>query len=285
MEAAGLALGAAGLLTAFNGCLEALELIDLGKAHARDITLLEQMFDNQHHRLSNWAKTYFPSVDRTSPELYEPDVKQRLLKTLLCISLLFQDRDKLAKRYGAGVGKSCDQRNGEIVAFGSQVRRLGNRVQQRQAATRLSLISSWAVRDRRKFRELVDDVSRFVTDLEMTTQALSKRYDQGRAEEAQDPSVAGESPGVYGNLAEEIGGRIQSPPQTAEGTEDNIERSLKKTPTFPCCSDRNPSRSIRIPACMTKISQTRPWEHKTGTLSVLFVDYGNSCKLTQFTAR
>ncbi|KAK0614423.1 phosphotyrosine protein phosphatase I superfamily [Immersiella caudata] len=277
MEAAGLALGAAGLLTAFNGCLEALELIDLGKAHARDITLLEQMFDNQRHRLLGWAKTYFPSVDRTNPGLYEPDVKQRLLQNLSCISLLFQDRDKLARRYGAGVGQSRD-RNDETVAFRSQVRRLGHRVQQRQAATSLSLISSWAVRDRRKFRELVDDVSRFVTDLEMTTQALSRGHERDSMERGQDPSVtARESPRVCGDIAEEIGDQIQSPPQATENMEAKIDRSLK-TLTFPNSSDTALSRSTRIPICIPEISQTRPWEPKNGTLSILFVDYGNSCR-------
>jgi len=46
MEAAGLALGAAGLLTAFNGSLKALKLIDFKKAYIRDITLRKQMFNN-----------------------------------------------------------------------------------------------------------------------------------------------------------------------------------------------------------------------------------------------
>jgi hypothetical protein len=63
MEPVGLALGAAGLLTAFNSCLDALELIDLGKAHARNVTFLEQLFDNLQYRLVAWAKTNFPSVD------------------------------------------------------------------------------------------------------------------------------------------------------------------------------------------------------------------------------
>jgi len=180
MEPVGLALGAAGLLTAFNSCLEALELIDLGKAHARDATLLEQLFENQQYRLVAWAKTNFPSVYQTNAKLLSDEVKQRLLKNLACITLLFHDRDRLGRLYGLGPNLGIEQ-EGQILAFRSLVQHLGGGVKRRQSTTGLGLITSWAIRDRRKFRALVDDVSRFITDLEMTTQALSSQPDDQRA--------------------------------------------------------------------------------------------------------
>jgi len=134
MEPVGLALGAAGLLTAFNSSLEALELIDLGKAHAKDVTLLEQLFDNQQYRLVAWAKTNFPSIHQTNAKLLSDEVKQRLMKNLACIALLFHDRNRLGRLYGSGPRLEIEQED-QILAFQSRVEHLGSGIRQRQSAT------------------------------------------------------------------------------------------------------------------------------------------------------
>ena len=284
MEPVGLALGAAGLLTAFNSCLEALELIDLGKAHARDAILLEQLFDNQQYRLMAWAKTNFPSVDQTNAKPLSDEVKQRLLKNLACITLLFHDRGRLERLYRPGPSLDTEQ-EGHILAFRSRVQHLGGGVKRRQSATGLGLITSWAVRDRRKFRELVDDVSRFITDLEMTTQALSSQPDVQRAvfDESQY------SRGIkinWTDTPELIGIEIERQTQRHPIALSRIGGDAKKRavgddPRTLVGGAKTPANTLApLPPSIEPSLWASNARAREGVSypSILFADFGNSCK-------
>jgi hypothetical protein len=265
MDPVGAALGAAGLLMAFNSCLEGLELIDIGKSHARDITLLEQLFDNQQYRLLTWAKSCFPSVEDYDPRLREPEIHERLVNNLTCIALLFQDRERLRKRYG--LKESTSAGNGEgtrLLPFQRRFEQFIESLQQRQKAAGLSTVSKWAIRDRRKFRELIDDLSRFIADIESSTQFLDKQHVQRRMVDLEIATLTDDERRLVAEATSEYGDIVS-------GAATEFQTRSSQT-VYEVDKIRSDSMYLNpLPHAETL------FQDEENTISVLFADHGNSC--------
>ncbi|KAM7194444.1 Prion-inhibition and propagation domain containing protein [Naviculisporaceae sp. PSN 640] len=191
MEAAGLALGVAGLAGLFSTCLECYQLVLRGSTMHKDAAILMTKFENQELRLTAWGR----ACGLFGPEEYDarlddPNLSVRLAATLSCIKSLFRDEKELSARYGLRPGPLSSPANaitaaehtaapGELQLGGEEGLRLptnwplGSFFRSKRQRQRFPLLNKahWAITDREKFTELIQHLKDFNDDLEAMTRA------------------------------------------------------------------------------------------------------------------
>ena len=183
MEAAGLALGVAGLAGLFSACLECYQLVQRGVTLHKDAAILMTKFENQELRLTAWGRAcglFGPEM--CDARLDEPELGVRIVATLECIKTLFQDKKDLNRRYGLRLGPPPANaitltgytRASADRALNSPTKwPLGSFFRSKKQRQRFSLLNKaqWAIADREKFAELIQHLKDFNDDLEAMTRA------------------------------------------------------------------------------------------------------------------
>lgn len=190
MEAAGLAVGVAGLAGLFSCCIDTFQLIQKGRSFGRDYKILETKFSNQQLRLRAWGRAC-GLIDGTKfdDRLDGPELKEAVTATLECIKLLLGDAKKLKERYGLRlctpnidaqsnatltINRSAPRRRSELILerTGSLNRFLARRSRSLRESSALRLVTAlWVIDDRTKFGDLVKDLKDLIDDLEDLTRA------------------------------------------------------------------------------------------------------------------
>ncbi|KAK4165499.1 gtp-binding protein rho2 [Cladorrhinum sp. PSN259] len=205
MEAAGLALGVAGLAGLFSSCVSCYQLVQRGARFGKDYKILETKFSNQELRLLTWGQAcgLHSGQDgggggggQYDTRFDNPVLRGRITATLECIRDLFKDEAELRKRFGL---KAVEQVTGlvgsqeEALTVTSRTTSVGVRGFGFSGSTRRrSLLfwrksgssssssgsgvlraAAWAISDRAKFAELVQHLKDFNDDLDALTKPLT----------------------------------------------------------------------------------------------------------------
>lgn len=99
-EVAGLALGVAGLFGLFTSCIDAFELVQLGRTKDRDLLLLHQKLESQKARFVLWGQSMYLDSEKRCL-LRDNNMAYRATeRTMQQADSLFREGTDLAARYG-----------------------------------------------------------------------------------------------------------------------------------------------------------------------------------------
>ncbi|KAG8533583.1 uncharacterized protein KY384_001323 [Bacidia gigantensis] len=183
-EAAGLALGAIGLAGLFSSCLECLNLLETGKGYSRDLSLLCVKYKVEKTRLLIWGESagIFQDQESYNNSLDKVWIKSVVEEILQQLKLLLNDGSVLKSNYGlqkiTGAneqGLEVDRPRGLDDSFESRFQKLSLSLAQTQKRAGTVDKVRWAVKDKRKFTELVDHVRQLVDGLIEITPDLQPR--------------------------------------------------------------------------------------------------------------
>ena len=260
MEAVGLVLGVASLASLFSTCIGCFELVQHGRYLGRDYLLLETKFENLKLRFLTWGRACGLMNHDGSESIFQDEAAQRIERTLLIMLHMFTDAKKLKKRYGL---KSLEEGQHHALMtistppMGSllhwrpvitndlwqRFQEFKKKMDKTRKQTSLTSSVRWAIEDKRKFSELIQDLRDLVSDLEgMTThpeverlqqtmirQELASISDIGTLQNIEDARVA--TFDVVSDAASlrlsQLSERRRLQPQTAEATSSSgVESTL-----------------------------------------------------------
>ncbi|RMJ11812.1 hypothetical protein CDV36_008534 [Fusarium kuroshium] len=178
-EAAGLALGVAGLIGAFKDTIDLFNLLADSRGLGRDYEILEIKFDIQKALLLQWTDRVGLLRERDyDPCLDQVPIQEAIGQILSCIRLLLTDASALKSKYG--LDKTDDQEPvSELTSvpsisawrmrvFNGQYEDFKKRIAQRNDKP-FRTRARWAVRDKQKFEDLVRDLADFIASLDKLT--------------------------------------------------------------------------------------------------------------------
>ncbi|KAK5047089.1 hypothetical protein LTR84_007032 [Exophiala bonariae] len=186
MEPVGVAIGAVGLIGLFSTCIEGFQLVEKGKYLGKDYDLLETKFSNQRLRLRAWGQAcgLMDSEDHDyDSRLDEAELRSSIERTLNHIMITLQNEELLTRRYGL---KECSATGNRLLlpdhAIGpisrmhlnatlwkDKFREFKSRLDKTQEQAPLTAKARWAIGDKKKFAELVQDLRELIDDLERLT--------------------------------------------------------------------------------------------------------------------
>ncbi|CAF9933683.1 MAG: hypothetical protein HETSPECPRED_008743 [Heterodermia speciosa] len=169
MEIAGLTISVAGLATLFDLCLRGFDLLEQGKDFSRDHTILMARLNAQRKIFTIWGEAVGLSASKDlNYDNFSSDSELRtVVKTHLdCISLIFEDAAQLSKKYGLKPTENGSPRTPTQPPFRSYLGWFQKHTSRRRKA-------KWAIRDLAKFKSMLDDLGRLITDLRDITSSLA----------------------------------------------------------------------------------------------------------------
>jgi ubiquitin-protein ligase len=172
VDPVGVVLGVAGLAGLFSTCVQCFELVNLGRAYARDFEILQTKFEAQKVRFLIWGQ----AVGVTEGSSYDtrldlPEIRPTVIRLLNCVRLLFSDSQELNRRYGLFPDPGGSPTNNRII-FRETYRRFHARISKAQSDASFLTTARWAIGDKTKFVSLVQDVKDLVDALEDITKSL-----------------------------------------------------------------------------------------------------------------
>ena len=183
-EAAGLVLGGLGVAGLFSVCVQAFDMVQLGRTQSHRLRILETKLDNQKARFIIWGQKHnLQDGQQYDRRLDESVRKGQIVKTCRLIIDLFTASEELKTRYGlAEEEDTISPRPLPLLTSGndSSVFKLTfRRVQvalRKNDTHRASQGSSsrphvvrWVIKDNKEFLSLIDDLKDLVSDLEALT--------------------------------------------------------------------------------------------------------------------
>ena len=173
MEATGLALA---ILPAFSVCLEYFQLYKTAKATDRESRILIFKFDCEHENFIIWGKKHgalkLSGDEGRNPDFDIPEKAKRISTALGLIRDLLSDAAKLKERYGVtaslGGPEAPDQNQQSRYPSSSGLKRLkwpGRRKEPGEQSLSLIEKTRWAINDKAKFQQLIDDIRELVERL------------------------------------------------------------------------------------------------------------------------
>ncbi|KAI9162914.1 Ubiquitin-conjugating enzyme [Paramyrothecium foliicola] len=179
MEVAGLAIGVVGLAGVFTTCVDAFDLVQTGRSLGKTHDILTTRLSNQRLRFIAWGKACGLDNGYSQISSFEPNLEAAITETMRCIVLLFVDGDKLSLRYrkrgrpsigGEGTPTSIvPSGNGNIFSD------TGHDFLERISRDSFLSATRWAISDKKKFTELIEQLDGLVGDLERCTANLGLR--------------------------------------------------------------------------------------------------------------
>ena len=185
-EAAGLVLGAAGLLGLFSSCVECFELVESGLSYAKDHALLSIKYDVEKTRLLIWghAAGLFRTEGPYRNSLDKKWINDVVEKILLQIKVLFGDTADLMSKYGLEPieddiliedgGRKMATKN-LFKSFSQHLEVFQEKVNRQQKQESIVRKARWAIRDRKKFKELVDNIRELIDGLRDVTPDVQQK--------------------------------------------------------------------------------------------------------------
>lgn len=177
-EVAGLAVGVASLGSLFSTCVELAEYISLARKMGSDYEASYTKFLLLRSRLvasGTQLKIAMGEQSRYSISDRNGDWQSIAIRCLLAIKGLLEDVNGLESKYGLrshgeGDGLRLELQQQHSLALQEVERGLQSSVKQRQRKTRLGRKIVWAIRDRKAFDRLINDLAFHVNELEHLAQ-------------------------------------------------------------------------------------------------------------------
>jgi ubiquitin-protein ligase len=166
-------LGVAGLVSV---CLDCFDIVHDGLNLGRDYVLMEGRFSALRIRLFAWSKACgFLGESGPDPRLSNAAWRGHVQKQLNCICFLFMDAAKIVKKYDlverhALQAARLGSPNAPFIDEGMQD--FLRRIKQTKSRAGFLGVFIWALKDRKKFQELIDNLKEFVEALELVAKNL-----------------------------------------------------------------------------------------------------------------
>lgn len=185
VDPVGTAIGVVGL---FSTCLDCWHLIEDGRSMSKDFVIQRQRYLNLRLRFMLWGEACGLLENRSYSEdgFIPQSIRSNILETLGCIAILFEDGDKLRRRYGLDTDSalpalpatSNQTATSLMQAVTDQLSILEQRMKRvRSHVGRLGSFR-WAISDKAKFTALIKHLGELVVDLETLTQSIGVRQKQ-----------------------------------------------------------------------------------------------------------
>lgn len=187
MEAIGFTIGIMGLAGLYSICLQAMEHIDIGTNLGKDSQRLISMLLVEMYLLEKWGENTGMNADgslrrdsvRQYPILGTDRGRLLIFGVLANIERILSDKDNLSKKYGLESARKGPSTVNPTLA--GTIDKFMDTAAAVQEQTSLSQKFVWAVRDKRKFQDLVSDLGALV----------GKLYSLAAPEEASDERASG----------------------------------------------------------------------------------------------
>jgi Prion-inhibition and propagation/Ankyrin repeats (many copies) len=197
-EAVGLTLSVLGVAGLFTVCIDCFNFVQDAREVGNAFVILEAQFSALRMRLFLWGNKV-DVTNRTGQQdsiLRDPQLHQHIMEQLNVIALLFLDRNKVIKRYklkeqhnfmiSMPTGQNLQFIEGGLQDFLLQITRIRRRAG-------LSGAALWAFRDKKKFRELVQNLEKAIDQLEWIRREMSPFHTQSILRNGCYTSLAEES--------------------------------------------------------------------------------------------
>jgi hypothetical protein len=224
-----------------------------------------------------WAQVCYSSPDLTVSGLGAALARAQIKNNLNCIALLFRDESRLNTYFGLRkteiASTSVSQAPKAVfqdlfVSFCEAVRRAGNRpevrptlteelIRQRQEHASWIQLFRWSVRDRKKFLELVSILTTLINGLWDVVNSVGLQSSERQQAEATINSLSHAD-----HMAVAASATIASDPLADAAVVQRLSRLSVADQSVP----QQPEINVD------------PQRQDLAIISVLFVDYGNSCE-------
>ena len=177
-EPFGIVAGAVSIAATFNACVECFEYVQLGRHFGRDFQTNQIKLDCCKLRLTRWGE----SVDiHNDPELGylepKPTELQTAKKTLFQILALFEDTAKISNQYKLKAKAGDDISVFSTNDMDPSLRGLNNMMRElaikRQKNSNLLKITTWALYRSSDFKQLIENITILIGQLETLFPASS----------------------------------------------------------------------------------------------------------------
>lgn len=196
-EAVGIAIGLAGLMTLYDSCIELAEQIELARnigtdyeeAYTKLLSLKARLRECGRKRVFQNQPHAFPELDATYRE--EFNLAQR---ALVQIKRLLENADTFHGTYG---DRPHDGRVGELsltqpqsASFQHTEVALNQLSIQRQRSTSLRKKAQWAIRDKKAFDKLINNLDYLIRQLEFLVERVSNASESLREPGGPTPTAS-----------------------------------------------------------------------------------------------
>ncbi|KAL8921609.1 MAG: hypothetical protein Q9172_003934 [Xanthocarpia lactea] len=176
MESVGIAIGAAGLASAFTACIDCFEYVQLGRQFGQDYGKCLIKLDATKVRMSRWgASMGFDPAPHLKQSISASDEEIRVAQSLLEQILdSFTDAERISERFkkhtstqgSASTALAVYDANTDLDSNYQRLHlTMSGLAKQRQKQTSVRKRVTWAIYEKKRFDRLIDDVTGFVHDL------------------------------------------------------------------------------------------------------------------------
>ena len=180
MEPIGFVTGVVALAGLFSTCIECWDYVDTARSYGRDYEILATKLEIEKTRFLIWGDA-IGVLETTEGEhdgsLDSPQVAQVVQRILNCIIRIFTDTEALVARYGLQDAQPGDcfredkaLSTNQLTKFQASYRQFQARIEHEQNKATFLNKTRWAIKDRSKFTNLVDEIRQFVNSLKDITE-------------------------------------------------------------------------------------------------------------------
>jgi ubiquitin-conjugating enzyme E2 D/E len=166
----GTAIGVVGL---FSTCLDAWHLIEDGRSMSKEFVILRQRYLNLRLRFVLWGEACGLDIcDHSDDGIIPQSIRSNVLATLGCIITLFEDGDKLKRRYGLDTNTKLQnhlETSNHVQALTNQYYHFEERRKRVKGHAGLLGSVRWAISDKLRFTTLIQHLGELLVDLEILT--------------------------------------------------------------------------------------------------------------------
>lgn len=180
-EAVGLAVGVVALASLFTTCVDCWELFDNARVSDEQFELLATKLEVEKTRLLLWGDTLRIMDERPSDALMNTTSFRSVVQRILsCIYAVFEDSNILVERYGLVPAERLALETESVKRVTLSSRQMDRfkwlrkrlKMPAREERGEISAMKGarWAIRDRQKFGEMIEDLRQYIDELKDITE-------------------------------------------------------------------------------------------------------------------
>lgn len=220
-EPFGIVAGAIGIATAFTACVDCFEYIQVGRNFGQDFQTDLLSLSCARLRLTRWGESVNIYNDPKCGQACATASETQLAKdTLLQILELFAKTEKISKKYrlvakpGGGDLSTCSAADLDPTFMALEVK-MKELAIKRQKGNKFLRLTSWAIYHRAEFRQLIDDITMLIENIERLLPAPRAQITLATQEVAELSNI----------------GPIEWVKKTAKGVDSLLETTAKEVLT------------------------------------------------------
>lgn len=200
MESGGLAIGVVSLAGLFNNAVQCFEYVQIGRAFGTDFETSQLKLDNTRLCLSRWGE----AVQIHSNNTFAAREVHQAERNIEQILALFADAEGIAQKFREKAGSSTEvavynpdvDMDARALALHEQMRSLAvaRQGKGKKGAVGLARKTKWALYEKGRFKELIEDVTDLVDGLEKILPVERETQDRLCREEAATMSADADLP-------------------------------------------------------------------------------------------